>query len=212
MLTIKSASYFKSSIFMAAQRTPRLPFRAANADLALGLQSCPGTAAAAVSPSLGKGQGRRDPAQQRGPALRAAAAPCSAPQSNPLHQPPLQHKTVGTKGLLFNPKYRQLKDHCEITTPTPDLRGSVSPPKALASIPRPRGIVPSFLRQSPVPIFQPKRPRNLPSLSRKDPGRNFHRRRPTSPQPGRRAANSPPPPETSPQLAAGRSRVLRGRG
>lgn len=72
------------------------------------------------------------------------------------------------------------------------------------------------------PHVQSKRPQRLPRSPqpRKDLGRNFGRRsRPTSPQPGRRAASSPPPPKMSPhagdlseQGAGGAAGAARGEG
>lgn len=106
---------------------------------------------------------------------------------------------MGAKGLLSNPKYRQLKQHGEITTPTPDLRD-------LSPLPKPLGREASYLPSSvSSPIFQPKRPRKLPPLPTRTWAGTFAAAAPRPPQPGRRAASSPPPPETCP------SRVLLGR-
>lgn len=81
-----------------------------------------------------------------------------------------------------------------MTTPNPDLRGPLSRPKALASIPRPRdtasssvSLPPSFSSPNASESF-PRSPR-----TRKDLGRNFRRHRPTSPSagaPGRQPASS----------------------
>lgn len=86
---------------------------------------------------------------------------------------------MGAKGLLSNPKYRQLKQHGEITTPTPDLRD-------LSPLPKPSGREASYLPSSVSlqPYFPAQTPAKASPAPHKDLGRNFRRRRPASPSAG----------------------------